>query len=48
MGKPTGFMDYERETAKAESPLERIKPKKNSASRRQDVWHAGYHSARQV
>ena len=24
MGKPTGFMDYERETAKAESPLERI------------------------
>ena len=25
MGKPTGFMDYERETAKAESPLERIK-----------------------
>ena len=25
MGKPTGFMNYERETAKAESPLERIK-----------------------
>ena len=25
MGKPTGFMDYERETAKAESPLERIR-----------------------
>ena len=25
MGKPTGFMEYERETAKAESPLERIK-----------------------
>ncbi len=25
MGKPTGFMDYKRETAKAESPLERIK-----------------------
>ena len=25
MGKPTGFMDYERETAKAESPLTRIK-----------------------
>ena len=24
MGKPTGFMEYERETAKAESPLERI------------------------
>lgn len=25
MGKPTGFMEYERETAKAESPLERIR-----------------------
>ena len=25
MGKPTGFMDYERETAKAVSPKERIK-----------------------
>lgn len=25
MGKPTGFMDYERETAKAESPKARIK-----------------------
>ncbi|MCM1119851.1 MAG: glutamate synthase subunit beta [bacterium] len=25
MGKPTGFMEYERETSKAEAPLERIK-----------------------
>ena len=25
MGKPTGFMDYQRETAKAVSPKERIK-----------------------
>jgi hypothetical protein len=25
MGKPTGFLDYEREDARAESPKERIK-----------------------
>ena len=25
MGKPTGFLDYDRETSKAESPKERIK-----------------------
>ena len=25
MGKPTGFLDYERKNAKAEAPLERIK-----------------------
>ena len=25
MGKPTGFMDYERQDKPAESPLERIK-----------------------
>ena len=25
MGKPTGFLDYEREDAKASSPKERIK-----------------------
>ena len=25
MGKPTGFLDYKRETARAQEPLERIK-----------------------
>ena len=25
MGKPTGFMDYKRETSVSEAPLERIK-----------------------
>ena len=25
MGKPTGFLEYERKNAKAEAPLERIK-----------------------
>lgn len=25
MGKPTGFLDYERRSAKAEAPLDRIK-----------------------
>ena len=25
MGKPTGFMDYERETSVSEAPLERIR-----------------------
>ena len=25
MGKPTGFLDYERKDAKAEAPLERIR-----------------------
>ena len=46
MGKPTGFMDYDRENAKAVEPKERIKNfkefifrfhRKNSGRRLQDV-----------
>ena len=56
MGKPTGFLDYEREDARAESPKERIKhfnefiflfQEKNSRNRVQDVWTAEYHSVSQ-
>ena len=57
MGKPTGFLDYEREDARAESPKERIKhfltnfiflfQEKNSRNRVQDVWTVEYHSVSQ-
>ena len=56
MGKPTGFLDYEREDARAESPKERIKhfnefhiplSEKNSRNRVQDVWTVEYHSVSQ-
>ena len=50
MGKPTGFLDYEREDARAESPKERIKHFNEfhiPLSRVQDVWTAEYHSVSQ-
>ena len=39
MGKPTGFMDYERQDKPAESPLERIKHFRAHA-----VWRAEFRS----
>ena len=45
MGKPTGFLDYEREDAKASSPKERIKSKN---ARQQDVWIVACHFAKMV
>ena len=57
MGKPTGFLDYERRSAKAEAPLDRIKHlmnfilrclKKSRRSRAQDVWTAAFRSARRA
>ena len=56
MGKPTGFLDYEREDARAESPKERIKhfnefhiPLSREEQQKQgaDVWTAEYHSVSQ-
>lgn len=53
MGKPTGFMDYERQDKPAESPLERIKhfnefhtllAKKNRSFRARAVWRAEFRS----
>ena len=43
MGKPTGFLEYERKESVGEAPLKRIKhftlpcPKKNRRDREQDV-----------
>ena len=57
MGKPTGFLDYERETAKVLPPKERIQNfnefripliKKNRNFRAHAAWHAVSHSASQV
>ena len=54
MGKPTGFMEYDREETTAVEPKERIKnfnefhilsQKKNAVSRVQDVWTAVCRSA---
>ena len=39
MGKPTGFLDYEREDAKASSPKERIKNFNEFLKRSQDNAH---------
>lgn len=55
MGKPTGFLDYEREEAKAISPKERIKnfnefheplSVENRNVRLQDVWIVACHFVR--
>lgn len=57
MGKPTGFMDYNREDAEAFSVKERIQnynefhtplSKRIRKSRAQDVWSAVFRSVRQV
>ena len=54
MGKPTGFLDYEREDARAESPKERIKhfnefhiPLSREEQQKQGAWTAEYHSVSQ-
>ena len=57
MGKPTGFLDYEREDARAESPKERIKhfnefhiPLSREEQQKQGakiVWTVEYHSVSQ-
>ena len=55
MGKPTGFLDYERKNTKAETPLQRIRhfhefktslPAKNSRNRADAAWTAACRSAR--
>lgn len=57
MGKPTGFMDYNREDAEAFSVKERIQnynefhtplSKRIRKSRAQDVWNVVFRSVRQV
>lgn len=57
MGKPTGFLDYERETAKVLPPKERIQNfnefriplnKKNRNFREHAAWPAASPSASQV
>ena len=54
MGKPTGFMEYDREETTAVEPKERIRnfnefhipsQKKNAVSGVQDVWTAECRSA---
>ena len=54
MGKPTGFLDYDRETAKVLPPKVRIADfkefripliKKNKNFRGHAVWHAEFPSA---
>ena len=53
MGKPTGFMDYERQDKPAESPLERIKhfnefhtplSKEEQELQARAVWRAEFRS----
>ena len=58
MGKPTGFMEYEREVSKAVEPKERIKnfnefhihlsKEKTGDSGSHAAWHAACPSASQV
>lgn len=57
MGKPTGFMEYDRCEARSVEPKERIKilmnstssfPKKNKESRRRAVWIAVSRSVSRV
>ena len=53
MGKPTGFLEYEREDAPAYSPKERMNftnhyHLKNKDARLQDVWIAEFHFVSQV
>ncbi len=54
MGKPTGFLEYERRVSEEIAPLERIKnfnefhiplPLENSSFREHAVWHAECRSA---
>ena len=54
MGKPTGFLEYERVEAKAVAPKERIKnlmsfihhfQKQNRDARAPVVWTVAFHSA---
>ena len=40
MGKPTGFMDYKRETSVSEAPLERIIPHTTVKGRTADTGRA--------
>ncbi len=56
MGKPTGFMDYERQDKIAETPLEeysiltssiRRYQRKNRSFRAHAVWRAEFHSVSQ-
>ena len=53
MGKPTGFMNYNRVTGPALPPEERIRdfqefhrrlPHRSRKNRAQDVWNAAYRS----
>ena len=57
MGKPTGFMEYDREVSKAVEPKERIKnfdeftstsQRKNRRFRDHAAWHAAFPSVSQV
>lgn len=57
MGKPTGFLEYKRETAKVEAPKDRIKhfnefrtplKKRNSRNRAHAAWNVAFRSARPV
>ena len=56
MGKPTGFLEYKRETAKVEAPKDRIKHfnefrtplKRNSRNRAHAAWNVAFRSARPV
>ena len=54
MGKPTGFLEYDREVSKAVKPHERIKNfilryrEIISRSRQPDVWNAVCRSASRV
>ena len=58
MGKPTGFMEYDREVSKAVEPKERIKnfdefqhpplKEKNRRFRDHAAWHAAFPSVSQV
>ena len=57
MGKPTGFMEYDREVSKAVEPKERIKnfdefhihlSKKNRRFRDHAAWHAAFPSVSRV
>ena len=43
MGKPTGFMDYERQDKPAESPLERIKHFNEFLESRLQEWPVDVH-----
>ena len=53
VGKPTGFMEYERQDKPAESPKERIKHFRefhtplSKEEQVQDVWRVAFRSARQ-